>query len=92
MFYRFLAYVRFRDGHPLIGFVDRNTFLGREENYKSKVSELARIELRYEEWKESWIGSGKILDRSLRAMDRAGNLVNFNQKTKFKNTINPKHK
>lgn len=91
MFYRFLAFVRYRDGHPLISFVDGITFLGREENYKSKVSELAHIELRYEEWKESWIGSGRILERTLHAIDRAGNLVNFNQKTKFKNIINPNH-
>ncbi len=90
-FHRFLAFVRFHDGDRPLSFVDKNAFLGREENYKSKVSELAQMELNYNAWKKSWIGSGKILECCHRAMSRAGNLVNRNQQTKFKNMINPGH-
>lgn len=91
MFYRFLGFVRLHDEGKSLSFVDKNTFLGCEENYKSKVSELAQIELNYNAWTESWIGSGKILEHCRRAMNRAGNLVNKYQQVQFKNMINPEY-
>lgn len=91
VFYRFLAFVCLKDGCSSVSFVDENTFLGREENYKSKVSEHARAELSYDCWNESWIGTGRILERCRCAMNCAGNLVNRNQQIQFKNMINPNH-
>ena len=91
MLYRFLAFVRFKDGNRPLNFEDENTFLGHEEHYKTQNSAEANKELDYGAWKESWIGSGKILERCRRAMSKAGNLVNRNQQIQFKNMINPEH-
>ncbi len=89
MFYRFLEFVRFRDGDRPLDFVDENTFLGGEENYKYDNAVLARRKLDYNKWDDSWIGTGKILERCKEAMDCAGNLVYRNQKIWFKNMIDP---
>ncbi len=91
MIHRFLAFLRSRDGDRPLSFVDKNTFLGREENYKSIISELARTDLRYDSWDTSWIGSGKILARCSKAMNRSGNLVNKYQQTAFRNMLDPGH-
>lgn len=93
MIYRFLAYIHFRDGEDNpISFVDNNTFLGREENYKSKAAEKAGIELDYSKWNRKWINNGEIRQRAVRAMSKAGNLVNVNQQTMFKDQLNSAHK
>lgn len=91
---RFEHYIRHRDGlqDEVISFEDKNTFLGREENYKSKVSVLANEELRYEDWKKSWIGKGEISRRAARAMSKAGNLVHKHQQIKFKDMLDPTRK
>ena len=91
MIVRFKEFVKSQDEGIPFSFVDENTFLGREENYKSKIAERARNELDYGKWKESWIGNGKILNVCGRAMAKAQNLVNRNQQTLFKNMINPNH-
>lgn len=88
---RFCAFVRQRDGY--ISFVDGNTVLGREENYKAKIAVKAYDVLEYAKWKESWIGrNGEITARVLKAMNRAGNLVNRNQQIRFANRLDPSRK
>lgn len=65
--YRFSEYVFWKDrkdGRPVDGilrFRDQNGFLGTEEDYKSSVCKEARDALDIGSWKESDIGSGKIL-------------------------------
>lgn len=89
---RFTSFVQHMDGHSeFISFRDSAGFLGREEDYKSRIAEEARKELKYSDWKESWIGTGKIADCARRAMNKSGNLVNKNQQIDFKNRLDPKH-
>ena len=89
---RFTAYIHSKDGHTgFISFRDSTGFLGREEDYKSRVAEEARKELRFKEWKESWIGTGKIASCAAKAISKSSNLVNSNQQIDFKNRLNPTH-
>ncbi len=89
---RFTAYVRFMDkSADFISFRDSAGILGREEDYKSAIAEVARKELNYVNWKASWIGSGKIADCAKRAISKASNLVNKNQQIDFKNRLDPDH-
>lgn len=89
---RFTSFVQQMDGHPgFISFRNSTGFLGREEDYKSRIAEEARKELNFNGWKESWIGTGKIANCAKRAMNRAGNLVNKNQQVNFKNRLDPNH-
>lgn len=92
MIYRFLAYIKMRDGADVpFSFQGKNTFLGREENYKAKAFSKAQEALQYEKWTESWITSGAILSCAHKAMNCAGNLVYPNQQIAFQNSINPEH-
>ena len=87
---RFTSFVQQTDGQPgLISFRDRTGFLGREEDYKSRIAEEARRELKCHNWSESWIGTGKIADCACGAMNKAFNLVNKNQQIDFKNRLDP---
>ncbi len=89
---RFTAFVHHMDGQAgIISFRDSTGFLGREEDYKSHIAEEARNELKFGDWKESWIGSGKIAACAMKAIAKAGNLVNKNQQVDFKNRLNPEH-
>ena len=89
---RFTYFVQHMDGKPgFISFRDGAGFLGREEDYKSRIAEEARKALNAECWKESWIGTGKIAACAAKAMGRADNLVNKNQQIDFKNRLNPEH-
>ena len=89
---RFTSFVQFKDEQPgLISFRDSAGFLGREEDYKSRVAEEARKELDFGRWDESWIGTGKIADCAKRAIDKSKNLVNRFSKIVFKNRLNPAH-
>ena len=89
---RFTIFINELDGHlGYISFRDSATFLGREEDYKSRIAEEARNELRFGEWKESWIGTGKIAACAMKAIGKAGNLINKNQQIDFKNRLNPEH-
>lgn len=89
---RFTSFVQHMDGQKgCISFRDSSGFLGREEDYKSRIAEEARKELNYTNWKESWIGTGKIADCAARAMGKASNLVNMNQQIDFKNRLIPDH-
>ncbi len=74
-----------------ISFRDSTGFLGREEDYKTRIVEEARTELKLDDWQESWIGSGKIAACAMKAMPKAGNLVNKNQQIDFKNRLNPEN-
>ena len=95
--YRFLAFVRHEDyrlnnsSEETISFSDTSGFLGMEEGYKSCIAERAREELHFKEWKETWIGTGKIAGRASSAISKASNLVNKNQQIDFKNRLNPAH-
>lgn len=85
MINRFGSYIVERDG--VINFQDRNTFLGREENYKTRIAFKAQDVLQYERWTEKWIDNGEILNCSTRAMSCAENLVNKHQQIDFKNKL-----
>ena len=51
---RFTAFVQQMDGYPgFISFRNSTGFLGREEDYKSRIAEEARKELNFNSWKES---------------------------------------
>lgn len=61
---RFYYYVKSRDGDHWDGclhFGDPESVLGFEEGYKSLIAQEAHNALQCEDWKESDIGSGKIL-------------------------------
>ena len=94
---RFLAFVHYQDRQlglspgDLISFSDSNGFLGMEEGYKTGIVESVREKLRFKEWSEKWIGTGKIAERAAVAIGSASNLVNFNQQLNFKNRLNPSH-
>ena len=87
---RFYAFVHYIDGRTgAISFRDRDSFLGREEDYKSRIAEDARQELNCNSWKESWIGTGKIAECAKRAMNKSGNLVNKFSQIDFKDRLDP---
>lgn len=87
---RFKLFVNSKDGNNgPISFRSSNSFLGQEEDYKSDISEAARRELNFKNWNKSWIGTGKINQCAIKAINKCGNLVNVNQITHFKNILNP---
>ena len=87
---RFSSFVQQTDGRQgFISFRDSNGFLGREEDYKSRIAEEARVALKFSSWNESWIGTGKIADCARNAIGKAGNLVNVNQQIDFRNRLDP---
>lgn len=89
---RFMSFVQHMDGHPgCISFRDSAGFLGREEDYKSRIAEKAREVLNFVSWDESWIGTGKIAECAIKAISKSGNLVNKNQQMDFKNRLSPQH-
>ena len=89
---RFSAFVQQMDGKPgLISFRDSTGFLGREEDYKSRIAEEARKELKFNIWNMSWIGTGKIADCARRAINKSGNLVNKYSRINFINHLDPKN-
>lgn len=91
---RFSAYVQYRNGQPgSISFRDSSGVLGREEDYKSRIAEEARKELKFSSWTESMIGSEErvISECAKRAMNRAGNLVDKHQQIDFINRLDPSH-
>ncbi len=88
----FISYVQEKDERSsFISFRDSTGFLGREEDYKSRIAEEARKELNYCSWNESWVGTGQIAECAKRAMNKAFNLVNKNQQIDFKNRLDPNH-
>ena len=89
---RFLSFVHSKDGRDgAISFRDSTGFLGREEDYKSRIAEAARLALDFNSWEESWIGTGRIAQCAVNAMKKAGNLVNVNQQIDFQNRLDPTH-
>lgn len=89
---RFTSFVQQMNGqHGIISFCDSTGFLGREEDYKSRIAEEARKELKFNSWNESWIGTGKIADCARGAINKSGNLVNKNQQIDFKNRLDSNH-
>ncbi|MDY6401792.1 MAG: hypothetical protein SPK69_00925 [Synergistales bacterium] len=90
----FADFIKSKDGDRPISFVDESSFLGSKEveGYKMSVAKSAQDELNFDEWEESWINSGKILERCKKAVNRSDNLVSSYEKIRFKNIINPEHK
>ena len=87
-FTRFTAYIQYKDKNSeAISFRDSACFLGREEDYKSRIAEDARKELNVNTWKESWIGTGKISEYVKRAVGKCENLVNMHQQIDFRNRL-----
>lgn len=98
MLNRFTAFIQYKnqslgvDSDRLISFRDSSTYLGMNEDYKSRVAEESRKELHFRDWNESWIGSGKIANYASKAISKAENLVNINQQISFKNRLDQKNK
>lgn len=94
---RFFSYIQVTDCmstgilRSTISFTDKNCLLGREEDYKLTSAINGRNALQVEKWTKSWIGTGKIANRAAKAIGKAGNLVNPNQQTDFRNRLNPDH-
>ena len=89
---RFTAYVQSKDQtNGPISFRDSSSYLGRNEGYKTANVEKARHELNSKSWQRNWIGTGKIAKCAANAMSKADNLVNYNQKIRFCNRLNPQH-
>ena len=87
---RFTSFVQQMDRQTeFISFRDSTGFLGREEDYKSRIAEEARKELKFNSWSESWVGTGKIAECARGAINKSGNLVNKNQQIDFKNRLDP---
>ena len=85
---RFNSFVQHKDGgSDFINFRDSAGFLGRKEDYKSRIAEEARKALKSDTWEKSLIGTGKIAEYAKKAMNRSGNLVNKNQQIDFKNRL-----
>ena len=90
--YRFTAYVQSKDQtNGPISFRDSNSYLGDRESYKTTIVEEARSKLNSKSWQRNWIGTGKIAECAKDAMSKSGNLVNYNQKIRFCNRLNPQH-
>ena len=83
---KFTAFIHAKnnDAEP-IDFIDKRKILGKEEGYKAEIPEKVRAILNSSEWDESWIGSGRIAERIIKAMEIGANLVNFNAKINFSN-------
>lgn len=83
---KFTAFIHAKnnDSEP-IDFLDKRKLLGKEEGYKAEIPEKARTILNFSEWNASWIGSGRIAERIIKAMETGANLVNFNDKISFSN-------
>lgn len=79
------------DDNYEVSFRDTNSYLWKEEEYKSEIAVNARKMLSSHKWDESWIGTGKIAKCVIDAMDHSGNLVQYNQKINFENRFNPEH-
>ena len=92
MIFRFLAYIKMRDGDGVpFSFQGENTFLGKEENYKTETFLKAQKVLQYGKWTESWISSGKVLSCVRKVMNFASNLVYPQAQIAFRNIIDPEH-
>ena len=82
---KFDKYVHTQDKNAdLLNFIDGNSLLVKEEGYKSRIPPKARLILKSDEWDESWCGNGEISVQINKAMDMAGNLINFNSKIDFR--------
>ncbi|MCR4841066.1 MAG: HNH endonuclease [Lachnospiraceae bacterium] len=89
---RFTHFVKHMDGYPgFISFRDSRGFLGREEDYKSRIAEKTREALKYGSWKESWIGTGKIAICARNAVSKCGNLINKHKQIELKNNLDINH-
>lgn len=86
---KFKEYVLEReDGNGLIAFRDSASYMWKQEGYKSKIVESARLALKAETWTEDMIGTGKIAECARNAIKKSGNLVNNNQQMDFRNHLN----
>jgi hypothetical protein len=83
---KFTAFIHEKDNDSnTLDFKDEGKLLGKEEGYKAKIPGKAQTILNVSEWDESWIGSGRIAERIIKAMEIGANLVNFNGKINFNN-------
>ena len=86
--YRFENFVRKEDGREgPISFRDSAGYLGREEDYKSRIAEEVRMALSPGSWKEPSKDRKNIVDCAKKAIAKAGNLVNKNQQIDFRNRL-----
>ncbi|SDL31244.1 hypothetical protein SAMN04487833_11671 [Sarcina sp. DSM 11001] len=91
MIFRFIAFIKTREGvsHTL-DFQD-DSFYFANENYKSKTAKAAREALQYENWTEEWISDGRILDCVRKAVKCDENLIYLIQRTALLHKIDPDH-
>lgn len=75
MIFRFIAFIKTREGvsHTL-DFQD-DSFYFANENYKAETAKAAREALQYENWTEEWISDGRILDCVRKAVKCDENLI-----------------
>jgi hypothetical protein len=67
-FRAFVRYVEKKDEKPFISFAGSD-YLDKEENYKGWLNLKARNLLNSKDWRRSQIGSGKIIDRVIAAIE-----------------------
>ncbi|MCD8120607.1 MAG: HNH endonuclease [Lachnospiraceae bacterium] len=91
---QFIEFIRHEDQREdgYISFSESSGFLGREENYKTQAAVNASRDLCADKWTTKWIGTGKIAQYAILAMNNVdNNLVHRNQKLKFKNCLDSTH-
>lgn len=91
MIFRFIAFIKTREGvSQTLDFQD-DSFYFANENYKSKTAKAASEALQYENWTEEWISDGRILDCVRKAVKCDENLIYPIQRTALLHKIDPDH-
>jgi hypothetical protein len=70
---RFQAIHTLKGGRPLQNFSDTGSYLWSEEGYKYSIARQATAVMQPRHWRKSQIGSGKILDAVIRAIELPDN-------------------
>ena len=89
-FYKYLdgfkTYIEFKSNAYMINLAN-NQFFVNQEGYKHNVYIYAHNILDFSTWRLSDIGTGKIAEKAIQAVDGGANLVHHQQKLHFKNKI-----
>ena len=89
-FYKYLdgfkAYIEFKSNAYMIDLANNQFFLN-QEGYKHNVYNNAQNTLDFSNWSPSDIGTGKIAEKAIQAVDEGANLVHHQQKLHFKNKV-----
>lgn len=89
-FYKYLdgfkAYIEFNSNAYMMDLANNQFFLS-QEGYKYNVYNNAQNILNFSNWSPSDIGTGKIAEKAIQAVDEGANLVHHQQKLHFKNKV-----